>query len=188
MNIPTIIICGDSVSWRDTLARNPVTGDAMRAEDWELRFAIRGPSSLDLTAGVSDWAWLTEIDAATSATLSPGAYHWQAYCENSDGYRVTVGQGELTVRPNLAAVVAPYDGRSLSKQIIDAIDAEIQARATGGYVAEYSISGRSLRKSSLSELTALRATYQAKYAREVKRARLAQGRGDPTNTLALFRR
>lgn len=188
MNIPGVITAGDSLTWRDSHAVNLTSGDSLTPGPWALHYAIRGPVALDLPATAAGGAWVTSATAAQTAQLTPGTYSWQAYCETADGLRVTVGYGDMTVKPNLAAATEPYDGRSLTKQILDAIEAEIKGRAAGGYTVEYSIAGRSLRKEPLSELLKLRNAYRAEYAQEIKRARMAQGRGDPTATFVAFRR
>lgn len=188
MNIPGEITQGDSLSWSDQIPLNPNPPyGSLNPATWTLKYAIRGAVNLDLTAVSGGDGWTTSVTSTQSATLTPGKYYWQAYCVDGSGNRITVGDGDLNIKVDLVQQAAGYDGRSLAKQIVDAIEAEIKARATGGYVIEYSIAGRSLRKESLSDLMKLRADWRAKYAREIRQSRINQGRGDPTAAFVQFR-
>ena len=186
MNIPGFATAGDTISWVDAVASD-LQGNWYAPGEYSLAYSLRGAVALDVQAVAADGGWQTTITPAQSATLTAGTYYWAAYVEDANGNRFTVGKGQIVIQVDLVSQTGPYDGRSTARQIIDAIDAEILARQTGGFAAEYSIAGRSLRKESLQVLQAIRAEWVAIYAKEVRAQRIAQGLGDPTARFAIFR-
>ena len=67
-----------------------------------------------------------------------------------------------------------------AQEMLDAVEAAIQARLTGGAVQSYSIEGRNLQYVSLADLYKMRKELQTEVAR--------QSGGDGTTNLASFRR
>jgi hypothetical protein len=59
-----------------------------------------------------------------------------------------------------------YDGRSQAEKDLAAINAEISARATGGFVAEYAIGDRSLKREPTCGASRLKSRYEGIVARE----------------------
>lgn len=185
MRIPSEIISGDTVVWdddstHDTLG-NPITSD------WTLTYYVRGTKQLTVTAAANGDGWRTTVSSSQSATLPPGDYYWQASASKS-GQRITLGSGTLKVTQDLSALTATasYDGRSAAEQALSAIDAEIQARLTGGMAEEYTIGNRSLRKTSMKDLVALQSRYKMIVTRERQAQMMAQGLGNPRAMFVRF--
>lgn len=186
MNIPGIATAGDTITWTDDVVTD-YQGNFYGPAGYDLNYSLRGPAALDVQAANTDGEWKTTITPAQSATLKAGQYFWTAYVSDVGGDRFTVGTGQITIQVDLTTEQAGYDGRSTARQIIDAIDAEILARTSGGSTLEYTIAGRSLRKETLQSLQAIRAEWVAIYAKEVRAQRMAQGLGDPTARFVQFR-
>jgi hypothetical protein len=187
LNIPGIATAGDTITWNDSDVFD-FQGNFYTPGNYTLNYSLRGPSVLDVSATNTAGEWSTTITPTQSETLTAGQYFWLAYVTDTAGNRFTVGNGQITIQVDLTQAVAGYDGRSQAKQIIDAIDAEILARTTGGSAVEYSISGRTLRKEPLQALQALRAEWVGVYVKQVRAQRMAQGLGDPTARFVQFRR
>lgn len=186
MNIPGFATAGDTITWVDEVASD-LQGNWYTPGQYSLAYSLRGPAALDVQAVDTNGAWQTTITPQQSATLLAGPYYWMAYVEDADGNRFTVGNGQIIIQVDLSRQTGAYDGRTTAKKIIDAIDAEILARTSGGSTVEYSIAGRSLRKETLEALQMIRADWVAIYAKEVRAQRIAQGLGDPTARFAMFR-
>jgi hypothetical protein len=187
LNIPGVATAGDTITWIDSEAFD-FQGNFYSPGVYTLNYALRGPSALDAIAANVGGQWTTTITPTESAALAPGQYYWLAYVTDVNGDRFTVGNGQITIQVDLTQAIAGYDGRSQAKQIIDAIDAEILARTTGGSAVEYSIAGRTLRKESLQALQLIRAEWDGVYVKQVRAQRMAQGLGDPTARFVQFRR
>lgn len=112
-------------------------------------------------------------------------YFWQATVTKA-AQVITIGSGRLTVLKNLALSVAGYDGRTQSEIDLAAVQAEIQARISGGATIEYTIGTRRLRKEALSELMALESRLKLLVSKERKAQDLANGLGDPRNVYVRF--
>lgn len=177
MNIPAQLAAGDSVTWNDNAARdnlnNPIT-----SVDWSLAYYFRGAQTLNVTSTANGPGWTTTITAAQSANLSAGTLYWQAVATKLTS-RITLGTGTLKVTPNLVAVSGVFDGRSEAEQALDAINAEISARLTGGTTEEYTIGNRSLKKTPMKDLVALQSRYKTIVTRERQAQAIANGLGNP---------
>lgn len=179
MRIPEKLSAGDSISWTDAPGRDNLD-NAITSVDWTLTYVLRGSTALTVTAVANGPGWKTTITKAQSATLTPGVYYWQASASKGDD-RVTMGNGTITILADLAysGTAQAFDGRSKAEQALDAIDAEIQARLTGGMAEEYTIGNRSLRKTSMKDLIELQSRYKSIVTRERQAQKIAQGLGNP---------
>lgn len=177
MNIPGSLAAGDSCTWQDGAARDNL-GNALTSDAWTLRYYLRGAQTLDLTATANGPGWTTTITAAQSAALTAGMFYWQASASKG-AERITLGSGQITITANLATATAVYDGRSESEKALDAINAEISARLSGGTAEEYTIGNRSLKKTPMRELIALQSRYKTIVVRERQAQKIAQGLGNP---------
>jgi hypothetical protein len=185
LNIFAEITKGDSAQWDDVPFRDS-TGRSYDALSWTLRYELRGPTRLTLNAVANGPGWRTTLDLAASGGLVAGTYFWAAYASKA-GERATVGTGQLVVKPDLASVaVDGYDGRSQAQKDLDAINAAISARATGGAVQEYTIQDRSVKFMPMTELLALKSRYEAIVRRERQGEALANGLGTPGRVLVRF--
>jgi hypothetical protein len=187
MNIPTELTAGDSYTWKDSETVDNL-GNSITSSSWTLYYALRGASSLTLTATADGPGWQTSITTAQSTALTAGDYFWQAYV-TSGSNRITLGDGKITIKTNIAAVTAAnFDGRSQAKQDLDAVQAAIRAIIAGGAVQEYSIGNRSLTKMKITELLELESKLKADVVREEKKDKIAQGLGNPSNLFVRFKK
>jgi len=156
---PTTLTAGDTWQWTVTLPAYPPSAG------WTLHYAIRGAAPVDVTAtpdGADGYA--IAVPAARSAALPGGRYPWAAFVTNAAGERVTVREGAVTIRPNLAGPSG--DQRSHAERMLAAIEGLLQGRVTRD-VESYTINGRSLVHLPIAELERLR----ARYAAEVRQQR-----------------
>lgn len=186
MRIPDQITAGDSISWTDDAARDNLN-NAITSTDWTLTYILRGSVGLTVTAVANGPGWKTTLTKAQTATLTPGVTYWQAVVAKSDD-RITLGSGTLTVHADLtySGTPAAFDGRSKAELALDAIDAEIHARLTGGTAEEYTIGNRSLKKTPMRDLVALQSRYKTIVARERQAQKIAQGLGNPRAMFVRF--
>ncbi|MBD2694449.1 hypothetical protein [Anabaena catenula] len=172
LNIPTKITPGDTLVWFDVSfdGIDPSSGLTVKFSPTEylLTYSIRGAVTVDLVAVEQDGSWKTTLTSVASSELTAGSYYWQAHLTNNVGDRTTVGQGQLLVGANLAAVATAYDGRSEAKKMLDAVTAAISARLTGGAVLKYAIKDRDLERDPLDSLYVLRDKLKWEVAREEK--------------------
>lgn len=186
MNIPSKIVKSDSTSWVDC-ATQDVLGNAVTSADWTLTYALRGATTLDLTAVAEGDGWKTSISAAQSGGLTAGIYYWQAIVTKGSE-RITLGSGQITVEADLLAASTGFDGRSQARKDLDAVQAAIRAIISGGAVAEYTIGNRSVRKMGMESLIMLESKLKAEVVREEKAQAIANGLGDPNNLFVRFGR
>lgn len=174
MNIPSFFYAGDTIKWSE----DPIDGKP--SSTWTMVYAIKHASGNDATTvtGVANdsGGWDFTISATASASLHVTKHWWQVYISHSSE-RYTQGQGTLQVLANIPGDGANYDGRSQIEIDLDAVEAEIRARATGGATIEYSIGNRSLKKESISRLLELRSALRTDLAREKQAKRLSEGVG-----------
>ena len=122
--------------------------------------------------------WQTTITSAQSAQLVPGVFYFQAYVTNGTD-RKTIGNGQITIKPNLDKQAPGYDGRTQAKIDLDAVNAEISARVSGGMTVEYTIGNRSLKKEPMAALITIQSRLKTIVARERQAEMIANGIGNP---------
>jgi hypothetical protein len=188
MNIFATLVQGDSARWAD----EPVTLNDGRVADgaggWALKYALRGPAQLDLTAEVVSGVrgWQTSLTTQDSASLAVGAYSWAALLSKGDE-RLTAGGGRLVITPDLSALAAPFDGRSTAAKALEACEAAMATfNATGGKIKRYDIAGRTMEFQTIGELMQLHAFWKLKVASESTVSQIAQGLGNPRNLHVRF--
>lgn len=119
---------GDTWQWQIALPDYP-------APAWELSYSLYNATALiALTATASGADHLIRVEADESAEYAAGRYDWVASVTSATPERYQVAVGVLEILPDLAAVEDGYDGRSIARQMLDALDALILARATGAQV------------------------------------------------------
>lgn len=190
LGIKSEFVIGDKITWKDCgfQITDPDTGELITASSstHTLSYSLRGATALDVTATASGSEWLSTISSVQSATLTPGVYYFQVYLTDLSGDRTRVGQGQITVIANLAAVATTYDDRSDAEQMLDAVNTAIKARLSGGAVDSYSIRGRNLSRTPLPELFSLRDRLKSEVSRERAAEKIAQGLGDPRRLWVRF--
>lgn len=109
---------------------------------------------------------------AQSASYPTGVYDWQLYVVKGAGpdERHFIDEGQIEV---IGYTTGAQDQRSRVKRTLDAIDAALEAKASGGDVQEYSIDtgngSRSMKKMTFDELLKARGTFAALYRIEMSR-------------------
>lgn len=190
MNIFTQIVQGDSISWSDDPIALPDGRQADAAGGWLLKYALRGPVGLDLTAVADGVSWKTTLTAVASATLTPGAYFWAAVV-TSGSERITVGNGQFLVTPDLSTLStgSTYDGRSKAQIALEACEAAMATfNATGGKVKRYEIAGRTMEFQTIADLMTLHSFWKAKVMSEGAAQAIANGQGNPRNLCVRFQK
>lgn len=167
---PSRIVAGTTVTWKKSLADYP-------ADEWTLKYFLRGPSRLDITCTSDNLDFVATIAAVDSAKLKPGRYYLQGRVEKgAEKYLVSPDMLELEVKPGLDTESANFDGRSKYERIVDEIDDLIE-RTLPNDRAEYEIEGERKRHYSRLELIDLRKHYQQKVNAE-RRAKRVEAGGD----------
>ena len=185
--IPNEITAGDSVSWYDEAFQDNI-GQDIDPASWTLKYAIRGPSTINKTATVVDGKWKTTLATTdTSSIVAKTIVYWQAYAEKASE-RVTLGSGQLVINPNIyAGSGSSFDGRSQAQKDLDAVQAAIRALISGGAVAEYTIGNRSVTKMALTDLYAMEKKLKYEVAQENRAETIRKGLGDPRNLYVRFK-
>lgn len=167
---PTELVAGDRWLWeRQDLDDYP-------ASTWTLSYAlVKDGTRIQITGAASGAYHRIDVAASTTAGYTAGSYRWQAYVTSGSDRRL-VGQGELELLPDFATQSSGYDGRSHARIVLDAIEAVIEGRATKDQ-EEYSIGGRSLKRTPIGDLLKLRDRYRAEAHSEGVADRLASGIG-----------
>lgn len=179
MTEPLTHIAGDTLAWRrDDLTSYPSSGG------WTLAYTLVGSTSTITLTAVGDSAGhAVSATAAATAAWAPGAYTWVATVTNVDARRYTIGQGVLTVKPNLASVVGGMDLRGPARQALEAVDAALREYGAKAYLQEIEIGGRRQKFRSPDEFMAFRSRLQ----REANAEDVAAGLRPRTSNRLLVR-
>lgn len=166
------MVAGSTTTWKK---EDP---DYAPSDGFTLTYHFRGNAvgasfSVVATTSTSGDYWEATITNAKTEGLPVGAYGWQAQISDGTNKHV-IGSGTLLLQADFADTDAPYDPRSQTKRILDAIEATIEGRASSDQLS-YSIAGRSLTKMSPADLITLRSHYASLYAQELRAERVAQG-------------
>ena len=165
---PTSVVAGDTLTWTKSLP------DYLPGT-WTLKYRlINAAGKFDITATTSGNLHLVTVTSTTSASYTAGDYTWQAWVEKT-GERVTVGEGTITVRPNIAALNT-LDARTHAAVIRDQLKAAYTAyTVSNGNVSEYEIAGRRMRYRSAAEILTQLNFWEARVNAEKKTERIAAG-------------
>lgn len=165
---PTEFTAGDTVKWKVAFADFPAN------DGWTLKYTFRGPEIHDVTATADGADHSVTLSAAVSADFTAGDYWWDAYASKAaERYKVRTGQ--LKVLANLEAVTGVYDGRSIVKRTLDALEAMIEGKASRDQMS-YSIEGRSLSRMSVQDVLQWRGVYRGLYRQELDAERRRLGK------------
>jgi hypothetical protein len=190
MNIFQTLVQGDSGTWSDDPITLPDGRQVDAASGWTLKYALRGPVGLDLTAVADGTSWKTTISTTASAALTPGTYSWSATVSNGSE-RMTVGSGQAEITPDLSALSSSsaYDGRTAAQKALAACETAMSTfNATGGRVKKYEIAGRTMEFQTIGDLLELHSFWKAKVMAEGTADALANGEGNPRNLYVRFQR
>lgn len=182
---PARLVAGDRWAWKrtDLGVDYPPASYALK---YSLRIAGSASTEIEATAGESGAEYIVEVPSATTGVYTPGLYVWQAYITRaSDSERVMVDSGTIEIIANADNSTA--DPRSHARKVLAAIEAVIEARASKDQ-EEYSIAGRSLKRTPLPDLLVLKDRYTAAVNSEIAAERIAKGLGDPRRVGVRFNR
>lgn len=172
MGVPASIYAGDTVKFNI-----PVTPDYSSAASWVGTFVLKhntGNDSITAT-GVADGAggWNFTLTATQTAALHIDSHWYQLYVTKA-AERYTLEQGQVRILGNIA-VGTNYDGRSQAQIDLEAVQAAMRTKISGGAVAEYTIGNRSLKSMPMTDLIALENKLKADVAKEARAERIAKG-------------
>lgn len=159
---PLTHTAGDTLAWRrDDLTDYPGSGG------WALAYRLISGTASHTLAAVADAAGhAISASAATTAAWAPGTYTWVATVTHGDGRRYTIGQGILTVKPNLASVVGGMDLRGPARQALEAVDALLREYGAKAYLQEVQYGERRQRFRNPAEFMAFRSLLQLEARKE----------------------
>jgi hypothetical protein len=171
--VPSELQLGDFWAWkRDDLASDYPVADYSLSYEFNL---IDGATASNFTLTATESGDEYIISTSSTSSYAKGNYNWISYItRSSDSARIKLEEGFVEIQDNYATTSASV--RSHAKKVLDAIEAVIENRATMDQQS-MSIAGRSLSRMSINELLTFRDRYKSEYLREVKRARIKNGRG-----------
>lgn len=150
---PKAVTAGSSWQWDKTLP------DYLPSDGWTLKYALRGPSVLDLAADTSelgDYFEVRTLPAATAA-LAPGRYRLLAYVDNgTDQFDILAGT--IVVNPDIRAM-AEGDGESENEQVLTLIKARISGRLPADR-ENFQINGTAITRIPIEQLVQLQRVYE----------------------------
>ena len=182
---PSVIIAGTTVQWKKSLSDYP-------ASIWTLKYAIRGPQAIDITAIASGDDHFTSINAADTEIWQSGAYWWFSTAEKGSGptlEKYQVEKGRFTIETDPGALEADYDGRSHAKVMLDAIEAALKSKATNKQLdlLQKTFGDKNLARNP-ELLIKWRDTYKQEYQSELSAEMLKKGLGTPRRVGVRFNR
>jgi hypothetical protein len=165
---PSRVTAGDTITWLKSLADYPASAG------WVLTYTlINNSAKITITATASGADHLVNVSAATSAAYTVGLFTWvAAVAQGSERY--TVGQGSVTIAPNLAAA-STYDTRSSAKKALEAVNLALETYGSKAYQQSYEIAGRKQQFQTPGDFLAFRSKLMAEVALEDNALRLAAG-------------
>jgi len=166
---PARLVVGDTWRWQRTL-------DGYPASAWTLTYYVRGPNGeFTIVAGADGDIHDVTVAKTTTSAYNAGAYSWTAVVDDGATQRFTVETGRLIeLQLDPTKIGKGYDGRSHARRVLDAIEAVIEGRASKDQ-EEYSIEGRSLKRTPLAELVKFRNRYVDLVRDEDAAARINSG-------------
>jgi len=180
---PGELIAGDTWQWRKSLPDYP----ANAVPAWVLTYYLRSPEGeISIVASASGADHAVTVAKATTAGYKAGYYGWDAAVDNGTE-RHAVGHGAFPVKPDPTKTGSGFDPRSHARKTLEAIEAVIEKRATRDQ-EEYTIGGRSLKRTPIEELLVFKDRYVAEVAGEDAAAKIAAGLTNPRNVGIRFNR
>lgn len=159
-NEPSELRAGMTWEWdRNDLSDFP-------APTWTLKYWFKrmgGTDKFSITAAANGSGHRVDVAPATTASYVADDYTWVAVAgDGTDSHEVD--RGTLKILPRYDQDQA-LDDRTHAKKVLEAIEAVIESRATKDQ-EEYTIHGRSLKRTPLKDLLALRDEYRAEVRAE----------------------
>jgi hypothetical protein len=183
MNEPNTFRAGDTVKWSEDF------GDHRPTDGWSMKCTISGAQTLTVTAASSAGQYDLMLTAVQTGTLlSAGTYTLALFVERGSGEdleRITLSTTSITVLQNLSTAYMG-DTRTHLQKALASIEAVIEKRATQAD-EEFTIAGRSLRRTPLADLAKLYTKYKFWVEEEQQRERIAKGLPAGNKILVHFR-
>ncbi len=172
MNVSEII-AGDSLQFRTSVPDYPATGGYVLT----YRLVPRASgSAIEITAAGSGDDYLVTVAAATTASWAAGEYSWHAYV-TLGGARYTVGDGQITIKPNPATLAAGTDTRSEAAKAV--ADLKSALKAWSPTRKAYTVGDVSMTFNSTTDILRLLSFWETALAREIAADSAAAGRKSP---------
>ncbi|WP_299084133.1 hypothetical protein [uncultured Ruegeria sp.] len=156
-NFPTSITAGLSLQCEVICDKYPAPG-------WELTAILRGPASIDLTAAASGTGHVFTVPTTVTGTWEPGLYAVSIRASFGDNVH-EIEAGQTTIAADLVSIDVAHDPRGHAQRTLTAIEAVIEGRANKDQQS-YTINGRTLVRTAISDLLMLREKYRAEVAKE----------------------
>lgn len=156
---PTQIIAGD------TLQIDYSSSTYTNAAGYLVYLKLRGAADIDLTSSaIDDTTFRISATAAATAAYTAGFYNYVVYV--SDGTnQYTLEQGTVEIKQRFDLSTSPVTTSTHARTVLAAVEAVIEGRATKDQES-YSIAGRSLSRTPISDLLTLRDYYKERVMKE----------------------
>jgi hypothetical protein len=110
------LIAGDSLNFPVTTPDHPASAGFVL--HYRLApLAAGGGQPIDITATAEGAKHRVAVAASVTADWAPGEYNWARWVDKA-GEIYTVGDGQVTIKPNPRTMAAGYDGRSLARKAL----------------------------------------------------------------------
>lgn len=165
-NEPSELVLGTTLQFTKSLPEFPA------GEGWTLAYTITNAAnaySVATTASGDDFA--VSVAPATTAGWAAGDYQMTAIA-SKDGAKFRAATAFISLKPDPTSA---GDFRSHAKKVLDSVNAVIAGRATQDQ-EQLQIANRSLKRTPLADLLALRDKYQALYNAELADTNAANGK------------
>ena len=160
IQIPTRFIAGTTLQFTRTFPDYPPSAG------WTLAYSLTKAGSQIIFSSADNGAgghWIN-VPASTTESWAAGSYAYQGIVGNgTDQFQVDAGS--IEIQPNFAAQTSGLDARSHAQRFLDAIEAQLEGRATQDQ-QRIEIQDRRLENFPMSELLKLRNFYRGEVARE----------------------
>ena len=179
------LIVGDTLATTITLASWPASAGWVLHYRLIDRAGVNDVIEFQSTAAGDSHALL--VDAATTAAWKPGEYSVAAWVrKGTERYTVVAECGQITLKPDPAALLPGVDTRSQAVRTLQAIRDKIAGKATDG-VNRYRINDREVQSYSVAELIKLEDFWARQVAAEERAAGIANPRGQSRHIRVVMR-
>ena len=185
--IPAIVAAGTTITWRDDDTTVPFDQHAT-STDWTLKYYLRSSvaGAHTATATAYNSGWQVTISATDSAGFVEGDWSYEAVIsKGSEKFRL--GEGTIKVKQSLSytgTTPGVLETRSQNKIDRDNIKAALRKFQDG--MQEYSIAGRTFKRSNIADLQSELDRLNAIVMREDIAEKVAQGQGNPSRFFVRF--
>ena len=136
------LISGDSLNFATAVPGYPAS------DGWALHYRLSprtaSGAAIDISTTADGAGYRVQVAASITSGWAPDVYTWASWVDKAAEV-YTVAAGLLKIAANPRTMAGGFNDRSMEEQQLEQVIATIQARITGGMVAEYSIGNRSLK-------------------------------------------